>query len=153
MPKLGYSHKVPEERNVAKAMGKEIQASPKKCLEICREIRGKNLEAAKDYLQKVVEMKSAVPFKRHNKKVAHRRGLQKWDAGKYPQKAASKVLETLESAQANAEYMGMDVERLFIRHISAKRGRIQRGIRPRAFGRATPHNTLTTNLEVILEER
>ena len=153
MPKHGYSFAMPEEKQVAKAMGRELHVSPKNCLEVCREIRGTGLNEAKEYLQKVMELKAAVPFKRHNKKVAHRRGLQKWDAGKFPQKAAANVLEILESAQANAEYIGLDVERLFISHISAKRGRIIRGIRPRAFGRASPHNTPTTNLEVVLEER
>lgn len=153
MPKLKYSHKVPEERQVARAIGRELKVSPKKCLEICREIRGKNLNEAKEYLQRVTELKEAVPFKRHNKKIAHRRGLQKWDAGRYPKKAAARMLEILENAQANAEYKGMDVERLFVGHISAKRGRVFRGIRPRAMGRATAHNTLTTNLDVILEER
>lgn len=153
MPKLGFSYKVENDKNIARAFGKEIRVSPKHCVEICRELKGKKLEYAKDYLQEVIDMKRAVPFKRYKKGIAHRRGLNKWHSGRYPVKAASHIMKLLESAESNAEYKGLNVERLFIKHIMAQRGRVIRGFIPRAMGRASASNTPTTHIQVTLEER
>ncbi len=153
MSGIGYSYQSENDKNVSRAIGKEIRVSPKFSLEVCNEIRGKQLSKAEEYLEDVIAMKKAVPIRRYNKGVAHRRGLKKACAGRFPVKAASKILKVLRSAKANAEYKGLDTERLYIRHISAQRGRILKGIRTRAFGRASASNTQTTNIEVILEER
>jgi large subunit ribosomal protein L22 len=121
-------------------------------VEICRAIKGKKLEKAKEYLRRVIEGNRAVPFRRYKKGVAHRKGITKAYAGRYPVKAASQILKVLEDAQSNAEYKGLNVEKLFIKHIAARRGRVIEGIIPRAMGRASAFNTPTTNIEVILEE-
>jgi large subunit ribosomal protein L22 len=151
--KLGYSFRVEEEEKIARAMGRAMRISPKWSIEIARELRGMKLEKAKRYLEDIIAMRRPLPLRRFKKGVAHRRGLVKAYAGRYPQKAAKHVLKLLESAQANAEYKGLDPERLFIKHIAAQRGPVIRGWLPRAYGRATPHNTPTTHMEVILEER
>ncbi|MFQ5801063.1 MAG: 50S ribosomal protein L22 [Candidatus Hydrothermarchaeales archaeon] len=154
MPKLGYSYnkKFDEERTV-KATGKQLRISFKDSVEICREIRGKRLASAKRYLNEVIELKRAVPYRRYKKGLSHRRGISNAYAGAYPQKTASYILKLLENAEANAEFKGLDIERLFIKHIQAKTGRVIRGFISRAFGRATPHNTTTTHIEVWLDER
>ena len=150
MPKFGYSAKV--EEPFAKAMGKEMRISPKHAMEVCRTIRGMRLTAAKEYLQAVIAKKKAVPFKRHSKKLAHRKALPGWDAGQYPVKAAGAILEVLGNAEANASYKGLDSERLRVVHASAQKGITIPGFEPRAFARATPFNKPTTNIEVILKE-
>lgn len=142
-----------KEEEVAKAIGRELRVSPKSSVEICRAVRKKSVRDAKEFLNDVVTMKRPVPMKKFKLGVAHRRGLEKAYAGRYPVKAASQILKVLESAEANAEYKGLDTERLFVKHISMQRGRIIRGIIPRAFGRASPHNEETTNIEVMLQER
>jgi len=142
MAKLKYAYE--GTGKVAKASGRSLKISPKHSVEICRELRGMYLDDAK--------MKRAVPFKRHNKKVGHRRGLKGWPTGRYPKKAASQILDVLVNAEANAEYQGMDTEDLKIIHISSHRGFIIRGYIPRAFGRATPFNTPTTHIQVVLGE-
>lgn len=150
MPKLGYSAKI--EEPCAKGMGKEMRVSPKHAMEICRTIHGMRLAAAKEYLQAVITKKKAVPFKRHCKKLAHKKALPGWDAGQYPVKAAGAILEVLENAEANASYKGLDSERLHIFHASAQKGIVIPGFKPRAFARATPFNKPTTNVEIILKE-
>lgn len=150
MPKFHYSAKIDEP--CARALGKEMRISPKHAMEVCREIRGMRLAAAKEYLQSVVAKKRAVPFKRHGKKLAHKRALPNWDAGQYPVKAAGAILEVLENAEANASYKGLDLERLRIVHSSAQKGITIPGFKPRAFARATPFNRPTTNIEIILKE-
>ncbi|MEE9611729.1 MAG: 50S ribosomal protein L22 [Desulfatiglandales bacterium] len=153
MVKNRYSLVLEEEEKIAKVYAGEMHISPKWAIEICRELRGQTLTRAEVFLRDLSEMKRALPVKRFKKGVAHRRGLEKAAAGRYPIKAASRMIKVLDSARANAEYKGLDPEKLYIKHITAQRGRVIRGFLPRAMGRATPHNMTTTNLQIVLEER
>lgn len=140
------------EAKTARAMVKSLKISPKHCVEICNAIRGMDVSKAKAYLEDVIDMKQSVPFKRHNKKVGHRKGQKGWPSGRYPVKAAAEVLKVLVNAEANAEYKGMDTEKLVIEHISSHRGVVIRGAIPRAFGRVTPFNTPTTHIQIVVQE-
>ncbi|RBQ22891.1 50S ribosomal protein L22 [Candidatus Methanobinarius endosymbioticus] len=152
MADIKYAHNDEDSSKTARAMGKTLKISPKHSIEICSAVRGMNVEKAKNYLNEVIEMKKAIPFKRHNKKVGHRKGLEDWPSGRYPVKAAKEILKILENAEANAEYKGLDTENLKIVHISSHKGFvIKRGI-PRAFGRVTPFNTPTTHVQIVLGE-
>ena len=152
MAKIKYAYNEDDKTKTAKAVGRSLKISPKHAVEICRELRGKKLETAKIYLEDVIQMDKAVPFKRHNKKVGHRRGLKGWPSGRYPVKAATQILKVLENAEANAEYKGLESENLKIMHISSHRGFVMRGWTPRAFGRASPFNTPTTHVQIVLGE-
>lgn len=151
MPKFGYSIRVGE-KTCAKALGKEMKISPRHAMEVCAAIRGMRLGEAKGYLQAVVERRRAVPYRRHKKKLAHRRAMAGFDAGQYPVKAAEAILEVLANAEANAKYKGLDAEKLSIIHASAQKGITLPGSKPRAFGRATPFVTPTTNVEIVVKE-
>ncbi|MGC9517368.1 MAG: 50S ribosomal protein L22 [Methanomicrobiales archaeon] len=151
MAKIKYAYTGDEEKT-AKAVGRSLKISPKHAVEICKQIKGMKIENAKDYLEEVIQMKKPVPFKRHNKKVGHRRGMQGWPSGRYPVKAAKQILNVLVNAEANAEYKGLDTEILKIKHISSHRGFVIRGWTPRAFGRASPFNTPTTHIQIVLGE-
>ncbi len=153
MPKLGYSFKVEDEGRVAKATGRALRISPKWSIELARELKGKKLAQAKSYLMDIIAQRRSLPLKRFNKGVAHRSDLVKACAGRYPKKAAQHFLKLLESAEKNAEYKGLDVEKLYIKHAMAQRGPIIRGFRPRAYGRASPKNRQTAHVQIILEER
>lgn len=136
----------------AKASGRELRVSPKATREVCNTINGMKIDQAKIFLTQVILKKKPVPFRRYKKKVGHRRGLQKAYSGRYPVKAAQKVLEVLESAEANAEYKGLDIERLRVIHASAYPGmKIKRYIQ-RAFGRASPRFETTCHVELVLEQ-
>ena len=105
------------------------------------------------YLREVIALKRPVPFRRFHGKVAHRRQLQGWPAGRYPVKAAKAILKVLENAKANAEYKGLDTSRLVIIHAAAQQGpKIKRYV-PRAFGRAAPFFEQLTHVEIVVEER
>jgi len=136
----------------SRAMGMELHISPKHAREICRTLRGMRANSAKAYLEDVVALKRPVPFKRYRRNVAHRHGLVGADAGRYPEKAAKAVLAVLENALANAEYKGMESDNLRIYHAGTLKGRTIRGWMPRAMGRATPKNTETVSVEMILTE-
>jgi large subunit ribosomal protein L22 len=98
-------------------------------------------------------MKRAVPFKNHKKKVSHKRGLEKWYAGRYPQKAAKNILKVIRNLEANADYKGIEKERLIITHAQAKKGRVLKRYMPRAYGRATPKFKVLTTVEFVAEVR
>ncbi|OPY48977.1 MAG: 50S ribosomal protein L22P [Methanosaeta sp. PtaU1.Bin060] len=130
----------------------ELHISPKHAREICRTLRGMKADSARSYLEDVIALKKPVPFKRYRRNVAHRHGLVGADAGRYPEKAAKAVLIVLENALANAEYKGMESEKMRIYHAGTLKGRTIRGWMPRAMGRATPKNTETVSVEMVLTE-
>jgi len=130
----------------------ELHISPKAAREICRTLRGMRANLARDYLEDVIALKRAVPFKRYARNVAHKHGLVGADAGRFPQKAAKAVLVVLDNALANAEYKGMESDKMRIFHAGTLKGRTIRGWMPRAMGRATPKNTETVSVEMVLSE-
>ncbi len=153
MPKWKYSIVELDPTTTVKASGRELRISPKSAREVCSAIKGMTLDEAKDYLQKVIRKEKAVPYRRYKKKIPHRRGLEKFYAGRYPVKAAKKILEVLENAEANAMYKGLDVENLKIIHASAYPGaKIKRYIM-RAFGRSSPRFETLCHVEIVLEQK
>ncbi len=152
VPKWGYSVLGLDADTTAKASGRELRVSPKVAREVCLAIKGMKLDEAKGFLGIVRQWKKAVPFRRHRKKVPHRHGLQLYAAGRYPVKAAEKILEVLESAESNAMYKGLDTERLRVVHAAACPGAKIKRYFPRAMGRATPQFETLCHVEIVLEQ-
>jgi large subunit ribosomal protein L22 len=152
MARTDYSQKVKGD-TIAKAKANELNMSPKHSIEIATFIRHQRVNDAIAYLNDVVTLKKAIPFRRFNRNVAHKRGLPgNWDAGRYPVKASKAYIRILESVKKNAEYLGLDAENLEIIHASANRGRAQKAFFPRAMGRATPKVRESVNVEVVVRE-
>ncbi len=152
MPKLGYSAAETDSETSVKASGRGLRASPKVAREVCVAVKGLKLDEAKEFLEQVIQKKKAVPFRRHNKTLPHRKGLQKTAAGRYPVKAATKVLEVLEGAESNALNKGLDVNRLRVVHAAAYPGiKIKRYI-PRAHGRSSPDFETLCHVEIVLQQ-
>jgi len=149
MGHLRYSAQALDEEKTARAFGRELPISPKKAAEVCRALRGKSVEDAKEYLEAVMAMKRAVPMKRYKTMVAHKPGI---GPGRYPVKAATHILKVLQSAEENAGYKGLSVDSMRIRVMNAHRGAVTKGHMPRAHGRSSPWNQETVNLEIVLEE-
>jgi len=149
MAKLGYTTEFKID-SMARAYGRELPISWKKAVELARALRGKKVENAITYLENVIALKQAVPFRRYNRWVAHKSGL---GPARYPVKAAQYFKRVIESAVSNAEYLGReDPDAMVIRSINAHKGRITKGQTRRAQGRSTPWNQDTVNLEIVLEE-
>jgi len=155
MPKWGYSilTEALDPEKTAKASGREIKVSHKHAREVCRAVKGMGLSNAKAYLRDVIEKKKAIPFTRYNKKSAHRHGLTKTFSGRYPIKAAQKILNVIEAAEANAENKSLDIDRLRILHAAAYPGTKIKRFTPRAHGRASPKYETLTHVEIVLEEK
>jgi large subunit ribosomal protein L22 len=137
----------------AKASGRELKVSHKAAREVAKALKGMELSQAKEFLRDVMVKKKPVPYTRYTKKLGHKGGMQKQCVGRYPIKAAERILQVLQAAQANAENKGLDVDRLRIFHAAAYQGMKLKRYTPRAHGRASPKYDITTHVEIVLEEK
>ena len=93
-PTYGYSITGLDKDKSAIASVRDAQSTPKKAREVCHAIKGKNLQKAKDYLERVLAFKEPIPFKRHKGHQAHRKG-KGFGPGRYPVKSVKVVLSLL----------------------------------------------------------
>lgn len=71
-----------------------------------------------------------------------------------PQKPALHLKKLIESAVANADQKKVvDVDNLYIKHVSVDMGPSLGRFRPRAQGRATPIKRKSSHINLILDER
>ena len=149
MAKLGYTVDF-EIETMARAYGRELPIAWKKSVELARAIRGKTVEQAREYLERVVALRQPVPMRVYKRWVAHKAG---YGPARYPTKAAREFLRVLENAVANAEFTGKeDPDTMVVSVVNAHKGPITKGFRPRAHGRSSPWNQDTVNLEIVLAE-
>jgi len=134
-----------------RAAVREKQISHKHAREIAVQIKGLSIEKARDYLQSVVNKQRAVPFRRYKNQVGHKSdpGVM---SGRYPQKSATEFIKLLDNLESNAEYKGMDLERLKIVNATVHKGVLIKRFIPRAFGRASPKNNVLTHIELVAQE-
>ena len=130
---------------------REKTISHKHAREIAVKIKGMSIEAARNYLQDVIRLKRAVPFRRYNNEVGHKSDTGVM-AGRYPQKAATEFVKLLDNLESNAEYRGMDLDRLKIINATVHKGRKLQRFTPRAMGRASPKIDILTHVELVAQE-
>ncbi|MGK2230402.1 MAG: large subunit ribosomal protein L22 [Methanobacteriota archaeon] len=149
---ISYSVEVDEERS-AKAMGRELTVSKKDAVELCRFVKGRSLDGARETLSAVADGDEPVPLKKHNSGSGHTSGIDGWDAGGFPKKAAEALDDVLYNAKMNAEEQGFDTDEMVVEHIAAHKVGESRGMKPRAMGRATQWNSDLIDIEaVVLQE-
>lgn len=107
MARINYSINADPE-NTSKAMGSELHISPKKSREVCCKIKGMKASEARKFLEDVIAMKQAVPFKRHSEGAGHRKGPMA--GGRYPVSASKEILKVLKNAESNAEYKVLNLQ-------------------------------------------
>lgn len=129
--------------SLAIARALNLPVSTKQCIEVCRSVRYKNTNFAKKFLTDVVNLRRAVPFKRHTKDLGHKAGMS---AGRYPQKAAQELLKLISSAEANAQVKGLNTSDMRITKLIANKASI-----PLTGGRLR-HATRRTHLEIEVAE-
>ncbi|MBS3122735.1 50S ribosomal protein L22 [Candidatus Woesearchaeota archaeon] len=129
---------------MARAVGNSLPISVKESAEICTFIRHKPVERAKKMLNDVIDEKMAVPYRRFNMHVAHK---TKIGPGRYPKSASTEILSVIKSAEANAQFKGLNPGNMVIRHICAHKAST-----PYHFGRHRGRKMKRTHIEVVLEE-
>lgn len=154
MPNWKFSKQGLDKDRTSRAASRDIRVSPKQTREVCNTIQGMNLAKAKSYLEDVILLKRPVPFRRHNKKVGHRHGMQefKFHSGRFPEKSARLVYEVLMNAESNAEYKGLDSEKLRITHAAVLKGRKVKRYIERAHGSSSPYFKTLSHIEIVLTE-
>lgn len=77
------------------------------------------LRRAQRFLKNVVDKKECVPYRNFNGGVGRCAQAKQWGTtqGRWPKKSADFLLQLLKNAESNAEYKGLDVDRLVIDHI------------------------------------
>lgn len=142
MARYRYSCKV--EENMAASVGRDLPISTKQAIEICTHIRGKGIERARSFLKNVTQSKEAVPFRRFNGDVGHKKKI---GPGRFPQKAAKTILGVIDNAQANAQNKGLATGKLEIYHTCAHKAST-----PMKRGRQGNRQMKRTHVEVVLRE-
>ena len=130
---------------------REKDISHKHAREVAVAIKGMSIEKARDYLQAVINKERAVAFRRYKNQVGHKSdpGMM---AGRYPQKTAKEFIKALDNLESNAEYKGMDLDRLKLVNVTTHKGVLIKRFTPRAMGRATPKNNVLTHVELVAQE-
>ena len=131
--------------NIAKAIGKDVGISTKMSVEVCSFIRKKNLGKAKVMLNDVINKKQAVPIKRYNKHLAHKKKI---GPGRYPEKVCEEILRLLNQVEANAQFKGLSTDDLIISHIKADKAST-----PWHYGRQRRRKMKRTHVEVVVTEK
>ncbi len=152
MPQFKYSFKAFDPAIHVRASGREVDISPKAAREICNTIRLMTLTKAIALLERVEEMKSPIPFRRHKLKVGHRSELVGFPTGSYPVKPAKAILSILRNLQANCEFKGLDPDRVRLIHSSALAGRVLKDFVPRAHGSSSPNFHILVHVEFVGRE-
>ena len=129
---------------IAKACSTDLPISTKVSREICRAIKGKNVERAKKILQDAKDMKKAIPYTKYNSGVGHK---TKMGPGRYPIKACETIIKIINSAEANARFKGVNTENLIIKNILA-----QKAAETFKYGRQSRRRAKRTHVEVVLAE-
>lgn len=130
---------------MARAVGLALPISFKQSVELCDFIRNKNVNDVKQILQKVAEKKVAVPFKRYNWDLGHKKKI---GPGRYPGNASKEFTKLLESVESNAQFKGLSTANLIITHISA-----HKASKSWHFGRKSRRKMKRTNIEIVVEEK
>ena len=91
------AEKLKKEEAIVK--GRDLSISTKHAIYICRFIRGKRIDEAREKLSKVISFKIPVPMKGE---IPHRKGKIKGKSGRYPINACKIFLKLLKSLEANS---------------------------------------------------
>lgn len=132
--------------NCACARVEDINASFKDLSQVCGNIRRRNSSWALEFLRMAAKGEAAVRYRKHNKRLAHRRELG-GKKGRYPRKAAGIVLKLLESAIANGMQKGLG-ETYRIIHVCATKKHIYPRLAPK--GRMSRSFLETARVEMVL---
>merc|ERR1712029_308003 len=143
-----------------KTRGKYIRVHFKNTHETAKMIKGMNLRKAQRYLKDAVEHKRCVPFLRYNRGVGRCAQAKQFAAapghkatqGRWPEKSCKFLLELLRNAESNAELKSLDVDSLYVEHVSVNEAPKNRRRMYRAHGRINPFMSHPCHIEMTLTE-
>jgi len=151
MGRYNYAFQNFDSTKHVRASIREKKISHKHARETATAIKGLTIDKARDYMLSVIAKERAIPFRRFKNQVGHRSdpGVM---SGRYPEKTAGEFLKLLDNLESNAEYKGMDMDRLKIINATTHKGVVIERFIPRAQGRATAKNDVLTHVELVAQE-
>ena len=120
----------PKPGKSVKVFGRALRVSTKSSVKVCSAITGKSLLKGKLFVENLVSQKHSLD-------------------GKYYTKSAKEIAGLLQSAEANAEFKGLDPTKMFI-HASAHQGFTF--MTPRRF-KLRGRSRKVTHIQLILQQR
>jgi len=151
-----YSSEPDNPTKSCKAKGSNLRVHFKNTRETAQAIKKMGLRRAQKFLKNVMSKKEIVPFRRFNGGVGRKAQCKAWKGctqGRWPVKSAEFLLQLLRNAESNADYKGLDVDRLVVEHIQVNAASKMRRRTYRAHGRINPYMSNPCHIEVILAEK
>jgi len=138
-----------------KTRSSNVRVHFKNTRETALAIKRMPLRRAQRFLKNVCEKTECVPFRRFNGGVGRCAQAKVWktSVGRWPKKSAEFILQLLKNAEANADYRGLDVDRLVVDHIQVNRAPCLRRRTYRAHGRINPYMSSPCHIELTLTEK
>lgn len=120
-----------------KARGSDLRVHFKNTRETAQAIKHMPLRRAQRYLKNVIAKKEIVPYRRFNGGVGRKAQCHAFGVaqGRWPVKSAEFLLQLLRNAESNADYKGLEPDRLVVEHIQVNRAAKMRRRTYRAHGR------------------
>jgi len=152
MTKGTYSREPSNEQTTAKARGSDLRTHFKTTREVGHALKGMKLVKAQAYLQDVLDQKQGIPIKRFTGGAGrHAQGKQLKVSGSHiawPVKSTKYFLSLLTNVAANAQQKDLDLEELYIRHVSVQAAAKMRRRTYRAHGRIGPYMCSPCHIEL-----
>ena len=120
----------PLSRKSVRVYGRGLTISGKDSKILCRQISGKNLVKAKAFLQRLADQSQSLD-------------------GKHYTKASTHILDLLKSAESNAEFKGLEAEKMIV-NASVHEG--FRFMRPRRF-KMRRQQRKGSNVQIVLQQK
>jgi len=130
---------------MARAYGRSLPISFKQSIEICNFVRNRNVNYVKGVLNKVINQKQAIPFRKFNMNIGHKKKIM---SGRFPKKASIEILKLINSVEANAQFRGLNTANLVVRHIN-----VNKASKVMHYGRKRSRWAKRTNMEIVVEEK
>tara|TARA_B100002003_G_C13765790_1_gene380204 strand:+ start:70 stop:537 length:468 start_codon:yes stop_codon:yes gene_type:complete len=153
MVKKTYQTEISKE-NTARAYTANAGVSLKYATEICNRIKKKPVDKAEAFLTRIAAHEDFLPLRKYTRKVAHRKGESKSGvkSGRYPEKTCEAFIGLLGSVKANADFKGLDQEKLQIIHAFASMGFKRSTFQSKGRIGGKRRRKKSTHIEVIVRE-
>jgi large subunit ribosomal protein L17e len=150
-----YSAQPQNPTKSCKAKGADLRVSFKNTFETAAVLRKMSLTRAKAFLNNVLKHKECVPFRRFTGGIGRCAQAKQWKMtqGRWPTKSCHYLLDLLKNLESNAQFKGLDVDNLYVRHICVQRACQMRRRTYRAHGRINPYMSSPCHVEIIAEEK
>jgi len=150
-----YSRQPAEPTKSAKCRSDDQRVHFKNTYETARACRGLNILKAINYMERVLDHTSIIPFRRFTGGPGRQAmcKVHKHYNGRFPEKSVRHVMGLLKNLKSNAESKGLDVERCQISHVATQRAVNGRRRTYRAHGRISPYLASNCHVEFHLVEK